>query len=245
MAAPTPTQTLISKAGDNLAPDKSVARLDELAKFLLATIALVGTILSGLGAFTDLGEEFDDRWYILLPILALVIATSICALMALRPMPYRVNVAILEEIQAIYTSRIKEKLTYVTAGFILLGVAIILAGIVPAIKAFDDPELSVRLSASWVEKPASGDSEAQLLVKGEVIVANASVTSEVHTKVTVGDANSAVTLSSQRAFVGSESELKLPVEAQTTPGQDSITLTVTVKDGSEELYSKQMAIPSE
>src|SRR5438105_305839 len=58
MAASTPRQIMLRKAGEALSPDKSVANLNALAQVLLANVAIVGTVLTVLGAFTDSGDQF-------------------------------------------------------------------------------------------------------------------------------------------------------------------------------------------
>ena len=152
---PTPAQKAAFAAAANLAPEKSLLRIQELAKFVFSNVAVIGTLLAGLGLFTDLGgvllAPFED---VPLPVAALGMSLF-CASLAIWPKMSGVDPSLLSEVEGWYRRQIVRRGSWMILSLAFFSAAILVATFTGA-GNLDDPEKPA-ISASWtgLEKDAA------------------------------------------------------------------------------------------
>ncbi len=141
-------------AAANLAPKESLLRIQELAKFVFTNVAVVGTLLTGLGLFTDLGAVLEESWNLPSPFEGVPVAVAalglslFCASLAIWPKMSSVDPSRLAEVNAWYERQIKRRGLWMTASLILFSAAILVATFTGTGSA-DEPE-KPSISASWI-----------------------------------------------------------------------------------------------
>jgi hypothetical protein len=230
---------MLRKAGEALSPDKSVERLNLLAELLLANVAFVGTVLTGLGAFTDFGNEFSERPLLVLLPLGFGIATALVALLALVPQKVNFNPANTTQVDSIYSSRIRLKQILVWIGFGALALAIITAGAPSFANAIDDEEIAAQLSVGF--NSAAGNTGPTQVIQSTAKVQNAPEGAVVLVEVTDGPAGTGDLVASRRVLVGPSGEVDLTLDSSTADDIQNPTLSVVVTKDEEELFSDQVA----
>lgn len=126
---PTPQQKAAFAAAANLAPEKSLNRIQELAKFVFSSVAVIGTLLTGLGLFTDLGKVLENSWTIgdvPLPV-ALAGLSLFCASCAIWPKMSTVDLSRLDQVEAWYRRQILRRGIWMTLSLVLFSAAILCA----------------------------------------------------------------------------------------------------------------------
>ena len=140
-------------AAANLAPDKSLARIQELAKFVFANVAVVGTLLTGLGLFTDLGEVLENSPTLGGPFndvpvaLAALGSSLLCASFAIWPKMSSVDLARLDEVEDWYTWQIRRRGFWMIVSLALFSIGIAVATF-SGTGAAKEPE-KPSISGSW------------------------------------------------------------------------------------------------
>jgi hypothetical protein len=146
---PGPDDKADFAAAANLAPDKSLLRIQELAKFVFSNVAVIGTLLTGLGLFTDLGDVLENSIKIgdvPLPVAAL--GTSLfCASLALWPKISSVDLSRPKEVNRWYRQQIVRRGLWMTLSLTLFSGAILVATFT-GIGSADDPEKPA-ISVGW------------------------------------------------------------------------------------------------
>ena len=146
MAKPTAEDQQWHAAAEQLSPQKSLERTQTLAGFVFANVAVVGTLLTGLGAAVDGGVVLrESPHFIGVPLPILFVGVSLLAAsLAMFPKLGRVNPARPDEVKSWYSGQILRR-----------GIAAIVsltafsAAIVAAIASFGSRSLSdVQISAS-------------------------------------------------------------------------------------------------
>ncbi len=117
-------------AAAELAPDKSVARIEDNAKYLLGGVAVIGALLTGLGVFTS--DRVAAHPVALLPTVALTAASLAAAALALVPHGGGVSIDDVASIRRFYEGDIKARGRLVRAAGVLFGLSL-LATSIPAI----------------------------------------------------------------------------------------------------------------
>ncbi len=97
---PTASQELLIKAADSLGPDKSLANLDAAAKLILANVVLVASVFTGFGLFTDVTTRLREQPELFALAVDCAILSAVLAILALLPLPGRVDVDNLQSIRA-------------------------------------------------------------------------------------------------------------------------------------------------
>jgi hypothetical protein len=150
---PGPDDKADFAAAANLAPDKSLLRIQESAKFVFANVAVIGTLLTGLGLFTDLGDVLENSAIVSLPwgdvpvpVLALGLSLF-CASVALWPKMSSVELARPDEVNRWYRQQIFRRGLWMIASLALFSSAILVATLT-GISSIDEPE-KPSISASW------------------------------------------------------------------------------------------------
>jgi len=117
-------------AAAELAPAKSLARMDERARQVVTGVGLVGTLLTGLGvvAGTQVNTSALTRGLALAAVCAATLAVLIALAMLLVRFPRRVAIGDLAEVESSYLRQFQRGYGVVAAGLVLL-VAVVLAGI--------------------------------------------------------------------------------------------------------------------
>jgi hypothetical protein len=152
-APPTAAQKAAFGAAANLAPDKSLARIQELAKFVFSNVAVVGTLLAGLGLFTNLGNVLANSWKLPSPFEGVPVAVAalglslFCASLAIWPKMSNVDSSRLAEVKAWYRRQIFRRGVWMILSLALFSLAILVATFT-GIGDDDDPAKPA-ISASW------------------------------------------------------------------------------------------------
>lgn len=164
---PTPQQKAAFAAAANLAPEKSLARIQELAKFVFSSVAVIGTLLTGLGLFTDLGKVLENSWAIgdvPLPV-ALAGISLFCASCAIWPKMSTVDLSRLDQVEAWYRRQILRRGIWMTLSLALFSAAILFA----TLTGVDVGEAPARpiVSGSW--KGPSKEATARVVASAEEV----------------------------------------------------------------------------
>ncbi len=168
---PTPAQKAAFAAAANLAPEKSLLRIQELAKFVFSNVAVIGTLLAGLGLFTDLGGVLENSWKlpapfedVPLPVAALGLSLF-CASLAIWPKMSGVDPSLLSEVEGWYRQQIVRRGSWMILSLAFFSAAILVATFTGA-GNLDDPEKPT-ISASWtgLEK----DAKVKVAIKVEKV----------------------------------------------------------------------------
>jgi len=151
-SAPTPAEKASFAAAANLVPEKSLARIQELAKFVFSNVAVIGTLLAGLGLFTDLGDVLENSAKLPspfedVPLALAALGTSLfCASLAIWPKMSGVDLARLDEVENWYRRQILRRGLWMILSLALFSLAILMATFTGV--GGGDPE-KPSISASW------------------------------------------------------------------------------------------------
>lgn len=165
---PGPADKADFAASANLAPDKSLTRVQESAKFVFSSVAVVGTLLTGLGLFTDLGDVLENSLVLPLPWGEVPVAVAALGLslffasVALWPKISSVDLSRPAEVNRWYRQQIIRRGVSMILSLGLFSLAILVATFTGT-DATEDPE-KPSISASWTGL----DDEAAVSVSAEV-----------------------------------------------------------------------------
>jgi hypothetical protein len=126
---PTAGQRLLIDASASLAPDKTLANLDSIARLILGSVVLVTSVLTGFGLFSDVAARFREQPQALEVPVILAILSALAALLALVPWIGRVKVDDLESLRKLFTGLVVIRSILVIGGLILLLAAVLAAGV--------------------------------------------------------------------------------------------------------------------
>jgi len=129
---PTLRSENLEQAAAQLAPHRSLERIESTARLLLGTVGLVGAVITGFGAFRDSFAAEDIGW--LLPSLIAATLGLILAVTAALGTADEVNVDDLEDVDRYYSRQIKCRGRRVRGAALALAVSLLLA-LLPAVKA--------------------------------------------------------------------------------------------------------------
>jgi hypothetical protein len=168
---PKPAQKAAFAAAANLTPDKSLARTQELAKFVFSNVAVIGLLLTGLGLFTDLGDVLENSLKLPdslggAPVAVAALGLSLlCASFAIWPKMSAVDLANLAKVEGWYRCQIRRRGLWMIASLFFFSLAILVATFT-GIGSLDDPEKPT-ISASWtgLEK----DAKVKVAIKVEKV----------------------------------------------------------------------------
>lgn len=152
----SPSDQMWLDAAADLTPDKSAARIEDNAKYLLGGIAVVGTLVTGLGVFTS--DKVASHPVALLPTVILTAASLAAAALALVPHGGSVSIEDVASIRRFYETDIRIRGRLVQAAGVLFGLAL-LGTSIPAIV----------ISAAKHPVPAGPYVAADLLRKGNTL----------------------------------------------------------------------------
>lgn len=149
---PTADEKAAFDAAAHLGPDKSLTRIQELAKFVFTNIAVVGTLLTGLGLFTDLGEVLENTWKVPwaedVPLAVAALGLSLAAAsFAVWPKMSSVDLAQLDKVNAWYRRQIIRRGLWMIVSLAFFSTGILLATFTGSGR-LDEPE-KPSISASW------------------------------------------------------------------------------------------------
>lgn len=226
---PTGYQALLIKASDSLAPDKALASLDSTARLVIASVALVASVLTGFGLFTDVAARLREDPGLLAWPVGLAIAGAVLAMLSLVPWLGRVDVDDLNSVQRRFTSQLIVRGVLV---FLALGLLIAAVGLA----AFGT---SRYLSASGVSQPVLSLSRnigasTTVAVSAKASRAPTGATAEL---VVVSDDDEAIVYQATQ-IVGSAGDVDLSGEIAEASAAGSITATLTVSHGGDEVLNK-------
>jgi hypothetical protein len=112
-----------------LAPDKTLANLDSLARLILGSVVLATSVLTGFGLFGDVAVRFREQPDALEVPVILATLSALAALLALVPWIGRVKVDDLESLRTLFTGLVLIRSILVIGGMILLLSAVLTAGV--------------------------------------------------------------------------------------------------------------------
>ena len=150
---PSAAQQAALAAAANMTPDKSLARTQELAKFVFSNVAVIGTLLVGFGLFTNLGDVLENSWQLPEPFEGVPVAVAalglslFCASLAIWPKMSSVNPSRLADVEAWYRRQIVRRGTWMILSLALFSLAILVATF-SGIGSAGKPEKPA-ISASW------------------------------------------------------------------------------------------------
>lgn len=148
---PTTTIEALESAAAALGPDRSLSRVEAGAKFLLASAAAVGAVLTGFGVLG--AEVLDDRLEWALPSIALAAISIALAAWALVGNRDDVNLDDLADVASFYEHQIAWRGAVTRVAGIVFAVSI-LAGMAPLIAAaVDDSPVTEGGGHIWVGTP--------------------------------------------------------------------------------------------
>lgn len=158
-------------AAANLAPDKSLLRIQESAKFVFTNVAVIGTILTGLGLFTDLGDVLDNSKVISLPWgdvplpVAALGLSLVLASVALWPKMSTVDLTRPKAVRRWYTRQIFRRGLLMTFSLFFFSAAILVAAFT-GIESGENLE-NPAISASWTG--VGDDATVEVSVEAEEV----------------------------------------------------------------------------
>lgn len=126
----SPTDQMWLDAAAELTPDKSVARIEDNAKYLLGGVAIIGTLLTGLGVLTS--DKVASHPVALMTTVVLTALSLAVAALALVPHGGDVSIEDVASVRRFYETDIKVRGRLVQAAGVLFGAAV-LATSIPAI----------------------------------------------------------------------------------------------------------------
>ena len=150
--APTANDLMWIAAAQELAPAKSLAQIQDISKFLLGSVALVGTLITGFGLVTPDAVRRNTFGFVLAVILAL--GSLIFALLAAVPRAADLNLVDLTDVEAWYGAQIRQRRFRATLSAVALGLAILVAGGTAVVSSFPAPVASTSLQVVGVGSSA-------------------------------------------------------------------------------------------
>lgn len=149
---PTPNELMWLAAAQELSPDKSLAQIQDISKFLVASVAVVGTLITAFGLIGPNAVRRNAGGLFLAVILA--VGSLILALLAAAPRDAKLNLADLTAVESWYGPQIFWRGRAATASAITLGLAILIAGVTALVSSSTAPAASTSLQVAGVGSSA-------------------------------------------------------------------------------------------
>lgn len=123
---PTGEEAVWVAAAEALSPEKSLERVETLVKFVFANVAIAGTLMTGLGLFTDLKAALRDApTPLALPVPILLIGVSlILSVVALIPRLRSIRLSDLNEVENWYRRQILRRGWSIVLALITFAIAL-------------------------------------------------------------------------------------------------------------------------
>lgn len=233
---PTEAEESQYKALTARTPEDSLQRAETLANFVFANVAVVGTLLTGLGLVADGGallESAPEVFGVPLPVL-LVGLSLVAAIVALLPALKRVNPAHIDDVAKWYEGQVRRRGIAAIVALVLFAGAIITATVSASESGASDP----RLSASWT---GTGE-EASATVKAELsgLASSATGRMTVH-GVSAGEPRAELFRSSTRA--DSSGDVTVEATLGGVDGYSAIEARFVVRDEGEVIEDASLRMP--
>lgn len=236
MAKPSAAEERWFEAAKRFTPDQSLERSQTLANFVFANVAVVGTLLAGLGIVADKGAGLRSAprvGEIPLPVL-LVGVSLLFASIALWPKLGNLNPNRVDEVERWYKGQILRRGIAVIVALVALSAAIVVATLSFAAPALNDVTTSTALEGSG--------SETKLSVKVEI--AGASKDAVAHTKVEATTRRGARRpLYRATTHADTSGAIKLEVAVEKVGSYRTLIVKSIVVEGGEELARRRVTIP--
>jgi hypothetical protein len=117
--APSADEELLIGEASRFSPSKSMERLDTHAKYLFSTVTVFGTLIAAF----DLYKPGASAW-LLVPVVLVAVSLG-CAIIAITPKYFAINIDDLDALAEHYTSLLRRRGTYIRAAGILFSLALI------------------------------------------------------------------------------------------------------------------------
>jgi hypothetical protein len=159
------------EAAKNIAPEKSIERLDAHGKYLFGTVSIVGALLTGFGIFSSAEATVLRSPWLVLPILLACISLAF-AMMGITPRLDKVSRRDIISIRNYYNSLIRRRGRFIFLGGVffslsLLSVAVVFASSVN--RSSLSPAISVRFIGAGEKTVLTGKIEFQRLPRSGMI----------------------------------------------------------------------------
>jgi hypothetical protein len=125
-----PTAQVFLDAGRTLTPDKSLANIGATAKQLIAGVATISTVLTGLGLFKS--DSLKGPWWAYMIPIVLTALSVVLATLATAVHRASVKLAVVEDLEAFFTREIRRRARFVQWGTLCFVAALVWAGLVTA-----------------------------------------------------------------------------------------------------------------
>ncbi len=230
---PSARQKALDSAAKTISPEKSVERLDGLAKYIIGNSALVAGTLTALGVFTDLGDRFDDQPLAFVAPLIFVTLSVIAALGALFPFGTAFNPEILSDVEEFFNGRIRFKLKMVFGAFLFLIVAVVSALAPAGVSIWDADEPNPQVTLSWNRNaPTDKAPGVEVSIVGSVKLTDVSPGTRIDAVVTGRDPSGAeVVVFRASSIAGDDGDVDVPIKlVKVDSSLDWILATDVVQD---------------
>lgn len=125
-----PTAQIFLDAGKTLTPDKSLANIGSTAKQLIAGVATVSTVLTGLGLFKS--DSLKGPWWAYMIPIVLTALSVVLATLATAVHLDSVRLSVVEDLETFFTREIRRRSRLVQWGTLCFVAALVWAGLVTA-----------------------------------------------------------------------------------------------------------------
>jgi hypothetical protein len=174
----TPQEQQYWDAAADLSPDKSLNRIDDLARFVFANVAVVGTILAGFGLFTGAAQTLQRGPSLLgLPLtIAFVAGSLVLAIGALFPSLSGVNPGELDTVKGFFRREIPRRGICAMLALTLFACAVISAAAVAVTDAAPQqraPAISLQLTGTGPGVKLAMHSQVAGLPQGSLMTTSA------------------------------------------------------------------------
>jgi hypothetical protein len=149
---PTPNDLMWVAAAQEVSPAKSLAQIQDISKFLVGSVAVVGTLLTAFGLVGPDAVRRNAGGLFVAVVLA--VFSLILALLAAVPRAAKLDLADLAAVESWYAGQILWRGRAATASAITLGLAILIAGVTALVSSFPAPVASTSLQVVGVGSSA-------------------------------------------------------------------------------------------
>ncbi len=151
---PTPEDDLWLCAARDLAPGKSLQRINDKVAFIFTNLTLAGFILAGAGVITGVSSKISVNPVLLKTVITLVFVSVAAALVANLPsMQWKINPSDIQDVRRFFEHTIVWK-GWLTRSALLLFTAALLLAFILVIGTINDPPTAT-LAMQWT-RPGSG-----------------------------------------------------------------------------------------
>jgi hypothetical protein len=163
-SAPDPITQMWITAAKELAPDKSLQRVQDSAKWLFTSIGAVTALITGFGLIS--GDRLRANPVALVVAIVLAALSLFLAMVSLVVNPRNVRIESIDSVRSYYEHDLRWKGRLVQAGGICFAAALIAGALAASLGAAPGPTVSPITSAHWSGTGASSKLSVTTAVSG-------------------------------------------------------------------------------